>query len=281
MHELSNFSSRFDRGVPRARPLAAAGEPHDVTRGDMSLRHFGHGILFVVTVGLPTAIVATPTGLAVAQSASIVGHVVDAGGQPIPGVSVTTIEETGGATSRAISDRNGVYQFEVLPDGTYHVDFELRGFDLIRRNYVQVRRDTVAKVDTTMFVSAICECVDVSSVGSSARGETTLRERSGQVVDESGRPLPHARLALVSSMRSAAAYADGDGRFQVRLPVNDRWSLTVSDGGFRTETQQVSGNGARPLVFRLARATTAGLPDLQRFTRGCRCPGDPFTHEGR
>lgn len=273
MHELSNFSSRFDRSVPRARPLAVAGEPHDVPRGYMSLRHFGHGILFVVTVGLPAAVVATPTCLAVAQSASIVGHVVDAGGYPIPGVFVTTIEETGGATSRAISDRNGVYQFEALPDGTYHVDFELRGFDLIRRNHVQVRRDTVAKVDATLFVSAICECVEVIS--------PSLRERSGQVVDESGRPLPHARLALVSSMRSAAAYADGEGRFQVRLPVDDRWSLTVSDGGFRTETQQVSGNGAGPLVFRLARATTAGLPDLQQFTRGCRCPGDPFTHEGR
>jgi hypothetical protein len=75
------------------------------------------------------------------------------------------------------------------------------------------------------------------------------------------------------------AYAHGDGRFRVHVPLIENWPLTASDSGFGTITQQVSGNAAEPLVFTLPRAGTAGLPDIERLSRGCRCPGDLFTHK--
>lgn len=239
----------------------------------MSRHHLGYGIFIAVVVGLPAAVVSTPKVLPGAQSASIVGQIVDASGQPLPGVSVTTIAETGGVAG-AISAGDGTFQFGTLSDGTYRVDFELLGFDLIRRNHVQVRRGTTAKAEAIMFVSATCECVNIVP-------SPPLRERSGQVVDESGRPLAHARLEVVSPIRREVAYADGEGRFKVRLPVNDLWPLTVSDGGFGAKTQQVSGTGAVSVLFKLARAGTTGAPEMQRFSRGCRCPGDLFTHDGR
>ena len=223
---------------------------------------------------MPIALRATLKSLGAAESASIVGHVVDASGQPLPGVSVTTIAEPRGVASRAISAGDGTYQFSTLPDGTYRVDFELLGFDVIRRNHIQVRHDVPARADAMLFVSGVCECVNIVP-------STPVRERSGQVVDESGRPLAHARLEVVSPLRREAAYADGEGRFKIRLPVNSSWPLTVSDGDFRAQTQEVSGAGDVPLVFKLAQAWSPGLPDLQRFTRGCRCPGDLFTHDGR
>ena len=231
-------------------------------------------MFLAAVVGLSTAIVAALNGLADAQSTSIAGRVSDGSGQYLPGVSVTAIPETGGVASRAISDQHGAYQFGILPDGTYRVDFELLGFDFARVNHVRVRHDTAAKADATLSVSPICECIEV-------RSPTPLRERSGQVVDESGRPLPHARLEVSTPLRRDVAYADSEGRFQVRLPITDRWPLAVSDGGFGAEARQVSGTGSVLLIFRLAPTSTAGLPDLQRLARGCRCPDDLFTHAGR
>ena len=102
------------------------------------------------------------------------------------------------------------------------------------------------------------------------------------MIDEFDRPLAHARLAVVSPMRTEVAYADGDGRFEVRLPVNGTWPLTVSDTGFEAITLRVSGSaGGEPIRFKLKRDATAAVPDPDRMSRGCRCGGDVFTHEGR
>ena len=209
---------------------------------------------------------APPTGVAVAQSASIAGVPRDVIGQTLPGVTVTTIPESGGLVKRTTSGRDGAYRFEALPDGTYRVDFELLGFDLIRRNHVRVRPDTVATVDAVLPVSAICECVTVVP-------PSPLRQRAGRVVDESDRPLPHAHLEVVSSIGREVAYADDEGRFLVRAPINEMWPLTASDTGFRAVTQQLSGAVAEPIELRLAHAGTTGVPNEERLARGCRCPG--------
>src|SRR5262249_62017 len=110
---------------------------------------------------------------------------------------------------------------------------------------------------------------------------TALRERSGQVVDQAGRPLAHARLEIGSPLQRNFGYADGEGRFRVRLPVNGNWPLTASDGGFGTLKLQVSGTADVPIVFRLPYTGTSDLSDVQTLKRGCRCPGDLFTHDGR
>ena len=41
-------------------------------------------------------------------------------------------------------------------------------------------------------------------------------QRPGQVIDKTGRPLPHARIQLVGREE---AYTDNEGRFFIRVPV--------------------------------------------------------------
>jgi hypothetical protein len=73
----------------------------------------------------------------------------------------------------------------------------------------------VVSTDTTLRISAICECVDyVPSV--------PVRPRAGVVLDTSGRPLPHSRLEIVAPDRREVAYTDATGRFEVRLPNTRR-----------------------------------------------------------
>src|SRR5688572_18519805 len=108
----------------------------------MSPRYFALGILFLtLTVGFRADTPATVFDVAVGQAPSIAGQVADIIGDPVPGVSITAIPQTGGISRRATSGRDGAYQFEALPDGTYRLDFELAGFELTRRNNVRVRRD--------------------------------------------------------------------------------------------------------------------------------------------
>jgi hypothetical protein len=210
--------------------------------------------------------------VALAQSPGISGTVAGAAG-PIPGVSVTVLPSSGGIAKRTATGDTGAYRLEALVEGTYRVDFDVSGFDLIRRNHVRARSGAAATVDATLPVSSICECMGFVPA-------TPVRERAGQVVDESSRPLPHARLEVVSPSRREVGWADNEGRFQVRLPVEGAWRLTASDSGFRPVTQKVSGSG-RPILLKLSHDAAAVVPDHQRFSRGCRCPGDLFTHQGR
>ena len=162
----------------------------------------------------------------------------------------------------ATSGSDGSYRFDGLPDGTYRVDFDLRRFELVRRNHVRVSRDAEARIDAALQVRAICECVAIEP-------PSPWTQRPGQVVDKTGRPLPHARIQLVGREE---AYTDNEGRFFIRVPVYEKWPLTASDTGFRSVTQQVSGDDSATVVLSLEYVGTTGVPDVQRFG-GCECPG--------
>jgi hypothetical protein len=227
-------------------------------------------LFFVAAISSRGAIPAALSGVAAAQSPSVAGKVIDTSGGLLPGVSITAVE--GGIAWRSTTGSDGIYQFDALPDGTYRIDFELVGFDLLRRNHVRVLRGTTAKVDATLAIGALCECISIRW--------PELRERDGQVVAVSGRPVPNARLEIVSAAGREVALADGEGRFRIRLPVNGTWPLTVSDSGFGAVTQQLSGSVAGTVVFTLPSAATSILPDSERFYRGC-CAGELFVHPGR
>jgi hypothetical protein len=203
---------------------------------------------------------------------------VDAGGWPLLLVSVTARSDSDGIVRRVTTGRDGVYRFGSLPDGTYRVDFDYTGFNLVRQNHVRVGVGAI--VNATLRPRPICECVTYT-------GLPALRERAGNVVDEAGRPLPHAHLTLVAPIgglfptSSVGAYADEAGHFAVRVPVNDAWPVTGSDSGFMAETIRVSGAADAPIVIRLRSDAAAVVPDIERFDRGCQCSDDLFTHAGR
>lgn len=236
-------------------------------------RHRSHAaVLVALIVGVDAFMAARPQ-TAVDQRPSIEGRVVDSAAQPIPGVSVTAIPATGGVATRTTTGTGGLYQLDRLRDGEYRVDFDLNAFDLARRNHVHVSGTAPARADAILHVSSICECVEIV--------HRQLRERRGQVADQSGQPLPHAQLEIGAPLRRQVAYADGEGRFHVRVPMDGTWPLTARDSGFAAATQQVSGRQDAAVVFRLTPTSTAALPDTERFSRPCRCPGDLFTHSGR
>jgi hypothetical protein len=207
-------------------------------------------------------ILIAPSGVVVAQSASIAGVVRDGNGGVMPGVTVTTIPQSGGLMRHTTSGSDGSYRFDGLPDGMYRVDFDTRVFELVRHNHVRVSRDREARIDAALPVRAMCECITVEP-------PSPWAQRLGQVIDKTGHPLPHARVELVGRQVMST---DGEGRFLIRIPVNETWSLTATDTGFQSVTQQVSGADAATVVLSLDYEGTIGVPEVQRFG-GCDCPG--------
>ena len=211
------------------------------------------------------------------QSISVAGQVADSAGLGMPGVVATAIPQAGGGARTVVSGTNGTYTFEDLPDGVYRIDFDVAGFDVTRRNLVRVRAGQAARVDVTMLVTPICECVD--NWRRLGRSKPPLTAHIGQVVDASGRPLPHAQLEVAGPLGPETVYASREGRFQIRLSEADSWPLTARDSGFGAVTMEVSGRTRAPLLFRLPNVDTRTLPTVERLRRPC-CPGDLFANLG-
>jgi hypothetical protein len=196
-----------------------------------------------------------------AVASGLEGHVADAAGQRIPGASVTAMPRAVGPVVRTTTGPDGTYRLP-LPAGSYRVDHVVQGFDLIRYNGVVVAPSTVARLDVTLPVSAVCECVDLPQ---GARGPA----RAGQVLDDTGRPLPHAQLELASPSYRSRNYADSDGRFQLRLPVTGTWMLTARDTGFAGETRPLTAGASEAIVFRLAPAPRTSVRTVERIVGPC------------
>jgi hypothetical protein len=229
----------------------------------------------LITLTLAAAVVGSPASArspAIGQSARLVGRVVDVARGPIPGVFVTAFPESGGVARRVLSGVDGTYEFSSLPEGPYRVDFEIQGFQLMRRNHVRVPRSATDSVDAVLSVRGMCECIHIVP-------SVPVSERSGQVVDGEGRPLPHARVTIATPRTSEVAYADADGRFRVRVPIGDKWSLTASDSGFNAVTLQVSSTVPAPFLLALPYAGTRAVPDVEPLNRRCECPDDLFVHD--
>jgi len=74
--------------------------------------------------------------LAQLQTGNLYGTVLDPGGAPLPGVTVTLTGS--GASQSQVTDAQGKFRFPGLPPGTYSVQADLDGFAPIRHDNLVV-----------------------------------------------------------------------------------------------------------------------------------------------
>jgi hypothetical protein len=119
-----------------------------------SVKCFIRACLVVASIALPT--------LASAQTADIVGRVMDNSGAVLPGATVT-VENTGTRDVRtAVTSETGDYVFALLPIGTYTVKIELQGFSGQTSSVVLTSGDRT-RVDGKLNVGTITETVQVTA----------------------------------------------------------------------------------------------------------------------
>jgi hypothetical protein len=122
------------------------------------MRTFASRIIVVV------ALLALAPTLASAQTSSIAGIVRDSSGAILPGVTVEAsspalIEKVRSATT----DGSGQYKIVNLRPGTYSLSFTLPGFNVYRRDGVELTSDFTATINADMKVGAVEETITVAA----------------------------------------------------------------------------------------------------------------------
>ena len=124
--------------------------------------------------------------------ASITGVVRDTSGAVLPGV---TVEATSAAliekVRTSISDSNGQYRIDDLRPGTYTLTFTLTGFNVIRRDGLELSGGLAATVNAEMPVGGLEETITVS--GAAPVVDVTNVRRQQTVTGETLREIPSSR----------------------------------------------------------------------------------------
>jgi hypothetical protein len=109
--------------------------------------------------------------------ATLAGVVRDNTGAVLPGV---TVEATSLAliekARTAVTDGTGQYRITELPPGTYTLIFTLSGFNVVRREDVEVRGSGVTPINVELRVGALSETITVTGESPLVDTQTTRRE---------------------------------------------------------------------------------------------------------
>ena len=195
-----------------------------------------------------------------AVQASIAGVVRDSSGAVLPGVTIEASSPVLIEKSRtAVSDGTGRYRIIALNPGTYTVTFTLAGFNIVRREGIELTGSLTATIDAELRVGSLEETVTVS--GESPVVDVQSIKQQRVIDDESIRSIPgqrsyHNLVVLVPGLSVGNTQnvggingpaplnvgghggANSEGRFNVDgLGVNG-----TSGGGtlYVTDTQNVS-----------------------------------------
>ena len=152
------------------------------------------------------------------SSGAITGVVRNAGGEPMPGATVTAINQDTGTSRGARSDANGAYSLTGLAPGLYSVSAELPGYGRTGRQEVRLAADQAATLNLTLDLK-VAEEVTVTAmkregedtvfstpVSIAAPTEEVLRERGAETIE-----------AVASNVANFAVQNLGPGQSQVSL----------------------------------------------------------------
>ncbi len=151
------------------------------------------------------------------------GTVTDNTGAILPGVTVTATSPSMIQPQVQVTGGDGSFRFLALPPGTYEVNFELAGFQNVKRDGVRVVINQTLTVDQQMNVATLQETVTVS--GASPVVDTSTTTMGTNFTRELLTEIPNARDIW-------AAMAQAPGIQMVSYDVGG--SNTGNQSGFRT-----------------------------------------------
>lgn len=154
------------------------------------MRHLRPTLLIVAGLGF-----AVPAGAQFAN-ADLAGVVTDAGGEALPGVTVTATHEATGIQRTTVSSDNGSYAIHGLRPGVYTVLFSLEGVQSSETTGVELRVGIESRVNATLEVGSAADTIVVT--GEAPLVETTSKEIGGTLTAEDFDTLPtQSRSAIL------------------------------------------------------------------------------------
>src|SRR6266487_5255482 len=110
------------------------------------MRRRGLKLVVAVLAACLLASSAFAQGGGASTTGSINGKVADSSGGVLPGVTVTVTSPSLMGVQSSVTDTGGNYRFPALPPGTYTVQFELPGFNTLKRTDIVISMGFTAAV---------------------------------------------------------------------------------------------------------------------------------------
>src|SRR6266516_3304316 len=126
------------------------------------MRRRGLKLVVAVLAACLLASSAFAQGGGASTTGSINGKVADSSGGVLPGVTVSVTSPSLMGVQSAVTDTGGNYRFPSLPPGTYMVQFELPGFNTLKRENIVISMGFTATVNVELAVASLQETVTVT-----------------------------------------------------------------------------------------------------------------------
>ena len=167
------------------------------------------------------------------------GVVGDSGGI-VPGVTVTLLNESNGATRDAVSNEQGLYNFSAVPPGTYTVKAELAGFKTFESKGVRVATQQFVTMDITLDVGQLQETITVT--GASPLIDTSNASTGGVIDSRQLEALPSGgRSAFLFAVTIPTVVASGDAQFNRQQDQTNASAISLGGGARRANNYLIDG----------------------------------------
>jgi len=174
------------------------------------------------------------------NAGSLSGHVRDASGGALPGVSLTASDNSTGFNRTVVTATDGTYRFQSLPVGTYDVTADLAGFGSVTTRHVEVNVSADRVLDVTLKQASVKEQITVTA----AEPLIEMTPAVGTVVSQreiSNLPLNGRQFANLGSLApgtSLSVNSDPTKPGQLTIALNGGSGRNVNflvDGGDNTD----------------------------------------------
>jgi hypothetical protein len=147
----------------------------------------------VLTAALAIAVSAPAyaQGGGASSTGTIQGRVTDAQGAVLPGVTVTATSPSMLGQQTTVTSETGNYRFPAVPPGEYSVQYELTGFNTVKRDGIQIALGFTANVNVELALATLQETVTVT--GQSPVIDTTATRVVQTFKLEQLQSIPNAR----------------------------------------------------------------------------------------
>jgi hypothetical protein len=174
------------------------------------------------------------------SSSSLAGHVKDATGAALPGVSVTATNQATGLSRTVVTEADGTYRFASLPAGTYMVVADLSGFGTVDTKDVVLNVARQRELEITLTQAAVKESITVTAeaplVATAPAIGTTVSQEELENLPLNGRQF--ANLGVLAPGTQLAYNSDPTKPGQLTIALNGGIGRNINftvDGGDNTD----------------------------------------------
>jgi len=192
------------------------------------------------------------TPAAAQQRGSISGKVLDAGGLPLPGATVTITEQNTGFARTAVTAETGAYSIPNLEPGVYTVTAEMSGFASVKQADVRLTSGLNIPLAINMQVAGIQEQVTVT--GQSPLVETSSSQIGGTLSSQEIEDVPSnfrnftALTQLIPGITPNPAASTFEGGQVVANGTPSQQNVYLLDGMYNNDDRLGGSQGTQVRV---------------------------------